>query len=444
TRIDAIVLAFTFGVAVLSAVLFSVLPAIHASRTGVQKALKESGARTTGGPAKGRLRDLLIVAEVSLAVLLTIGAGLLAKSFFRLMSVDTGYRGDHVFTSIIVLPDSRYPDLDSQLRFFKNVLRNVQVLPGVVSAGAVHGVPMGGNNTGAYVEIEGRPDNEIGDNRPASEIISATPDYLPTMGIPLLKGRYLTEQDGVSGSRNALANQEAVNTFWPGEDPIGKRIGVDDGRGHKIWHTIVGIVQSTHDQALDKPILPAVYIPAEEGFSRPNFLVARTQGPPAYLNEAIRSAVAAVDKDQPIFVETTMQNLVDFSVAGRRFSMVMLAAFSVLAFVLSAVGIYGLISYSVAQQTREIGIRSALGAGRRRLLMLVLGKGLRLSLVGITVGAAGALALTRLLSSLLFQVRPTDPFVFLGVCLAFSAVAGLASWIPARRALTVDPLTALR
>jgi putative ABC transport system permease protein len=444
TRLDGAVLAFAVGLSLLAGLLFGVLPAWLAAGTDPQEALGEGGARSTTGPGRSRARDLLIVGEVAVSVLLTIGAGLLVKSFVRLLNVDPGFHADRVVTAIIVLPPSRYPDLPSNVAFYHKLLDGLRNLPGVESAGAVNGVPLSGNITGTYVTVEGHPSATVGTSRPSAEVFAASPDYLPTMGIALLAGRELTAHDALSGLQAAVVNDLAAGRFWPHEGPLGKRIGVNRDKGQEVWRQVVGVVKTTHDQSLDLPAQPAVYIPMEQAFEPPQFLAVRTSLPIAGIGARLRQAVAAVDKDQPVFVINAMRDLVDNSVAPRRFAAIMLALFGALALVLAATGIYGVASYSAGRRTREIGLRVALGAQRGDVLRLIVGQGIRLTAIGIALGLAGALAATRALSSLLYGVGATDPATFVSVPLALAAVGLAACYIPARRAAKVDPIAALR
>jgi putative ABC transport system permease protein len=425
-----------------------VFPAWLAAGTDPQEAMAEGGARNGApsgpGRGRGRARDLLIVGEVAVSVLLTIGAGLLVKSLLRLLNQDRGFQPDRVVTAIVVLPGSRYPDLPSNVAFYRKLLDRLHNLPGVESAGAVNGVPLSGNITGVYVNVEGHPSTAVGTSRPSAEVFAASPDYLPTMGIALLAGRELTPQDAASGFQAAVINDLAARRFWPHEDPLGKRISVNSANGQTIWRQVVGVVQTTHDQSLDLPAQPAVYIPMEQAFEPTQFLVLRTSLPMAEIGARLRQAVASIDKDQPVLVVNAMQELLDNSVAPRRFAALMLALFGALALVLAAAGIYGVASYSVSRRTQEIGLRVALGAQRRDVLRLIVGQGVRLTVIGIALGLAGALALTRMLASLLYGVGATDPITFASVPLVLTGVCLAACYIPARRAAKVDPMTALR
>jgi len=380
---------------------------------------------------------------VALSVLLTIGAGLLVTSFIRLLRQDPGFRTDRILTAIIVLQGERYPDLKADVAFYRKLLDRVQDLPGIDSVGAVNGVPLSGNISGAFVQIEGRPSASQGTGRLSAEVFTTSPDYLRTMSIALLAGRELTKQDAASGLMPAVINDLAAQRFWPGESPIGKRISVNEDHGQPVWRQVVGVVKTTHDQSLDLPAQPAIYLPMEQGLEPPQFLAVRTSLPVADAAAGLRQAVAAVDKDQPIFVVNAMQDLLDNSVAPRRFAAVILALFGMLALVLAAAGIYGVASYSVSRRTREIGLRMALGAQRRNVLGLVIGQGMRLTAFGIAIGVAAALALTRLLASLLYGVAAIDPATFVAVPLVLAAVGLAACYLPARRASRVDPTVAL-
>jgi putative ABC transport system permease protein len=447
THLDGAVLAFTLGLSLLAGLLFGVFPAWLATRTDPQEALAggtRSGAPSGPGPGRSRARDLLIVGEVAVSVLLTIAAGLLVKSFAGLLRVDPGFRPDRLLTAIIVLPPSRYPDLQSNVAFFRKLLDGLHNLPGVESAGAVNGVPLSGNITGAYVTVEGHPSTAVGTGRPSAEVFAASPDYLSTMGIALLAGRELTPYDATNGANPAVVNDLAAQRFWPHEDPLGKRISVNGNNGLAIWRQVVGVVKTTHDQSIDRPAQPAVYLPMEQAFEPPQFLAVRTSLPIAAIGARLRQAVAAIDKDQPVFVVNAMQELLDNSVAPRRFAALILALFGALALVLAAAGIYGVAAYSVSRRAHEIGLRVALGAQRGDVMRLIVGQGIRLTTVGIALGLAGAFAATRALSSLLYGVGATDPATFVSVPLVLAAVGLTACYIPARRATKIDPMAALR
>jgi putative ABC transport system permease protein len=445
TRIDLGVLAATAAVSIVAGLLFGMIPAWRASRADPQCVLREGG-RGAGGSTRSRTRDLLIGVEVALAVVLTIGAGLLVKSFARLLAVDAGFRADRVLAGVVVLPTAKYTDAESRIAFFHRLLDSLRSAPGVESTGAVNAVPLSGSVGNAFVQVEGEPaPTSAGVGRPSAEIFSASSDYLATMGISLIQGRYFTLQDAGSGRLLAVINEAAAKRFFPNRSALGRRISVNRDNGVPVWREIAGIVKSTRDYNLDRPARPAIYVPMEQGFSPPMFVVTRVApGADAGFADRFRQAVQSIDPEQPVYLVTPMQSLVDNTTAQRRFSVVMLTLFGALALVLAAAGVYGLASYSVAQRTREIGIRVALGAGRAGILKLVLRQGLLVTLAGAAAGIAAALVLTRALSTLLYDVRPKDPVIFIAVPLLLIAVELAACYIPARRALKVDPVSALR
>ena len=439
-RIDLAVLAFTAGLSLLAGLIFGVAPGWHASRMDPQAALR--GGRGSVGPGRGFGRDLLVTGEVALAVLLTVGAGLTIKSFAKLMALDQGYRADRVLTAIIVLTDGSYPDRPAKVNFYTRLLDELRRIPGVESAGAVTGVPLSGNIPGSPVHVEGAP--ETGAGRAWSAILPASTGYFAAIGIPVLHGRTWTRQEAEGSRLLAVVNNVAAARFWPGQDPLGKRVRIDVQPGSP-WLEVVGVVQATRDGALDMPAGPTVYMPMEQGGPFvPQFLAVRTAAAATAFAGPLRAAVARVDPRQPVFLVTSMEALRNNSAAERRFSVVTLGAFGALALVLAAVGIYGVVSYSVARRTQEIGIRMALGAQTGDVARLVVAQGLRTTAAGIVLGMAGAFALTRGMASLLYGVTATDPAVFAGVPAVLAAVELLACYLPARRAARVDPVEALR
>jgi putative ABC transport system permease protein len=437
-RIDPLVLAFAAIVSLLAAAVFGLAPAWRAARTDPQRAL--AGARGSVGPAHGRGRDMLVIAEVALSVLLTISAGLLMKSFARLLSVDPGYRPERVLTAILVLPQARYADAVARIEFWKKLVDEVGRMPGVEAAGAVAGIPLSGGVPEVAVQIEGV--TPAAGAQPVAEILPASTGYLATMGIPLVRGRHWTDAEAKGERRVAVVNEAAAARFWPGQDPIGKRLTYGTPGN---WFEVLGVAKSTRDYALDAPAHPALFLPMEQSRRfTPFYLAVRTTASPASFSEPLRRAVERVDKDQSVYVVMSMQELLDNSVAQRRFGVVTLGVFGAMALILAAAGIYGVVSYSVARRTQEIGVRMAMGASTGEIARMVLGHGLKLTAGGIVIGLGGAFGTTRALSGLLYGVTPTDPAIFSGIPIALCAVELLACWIPARRAMSVDPVTSLR
>ncbi len=436
-RIDFAVLAFTAGVSLLAGLIFGVAPGWHASRTDPQTALR--GGRGSVGPSRGFGRDLLVVAEVALAVLLTVCAGLMLKSFAKLMAVDQGYRADHVLTAIIVQTDGS-PDRAAKVDFYRRLLDDLGRMPGVESAGAVTGVPLSGNIPSLPVQVEGAAETRA----QQSGILPASTGYFAAIGIPVLRGRTWTRQEAEGSRLLVVVNDVAARRFWPGQNPVGRRVRVDAADGSP-WREVIGIVKATRDGALDMEAGPAVYVPMEQNAPfLPQFLAVRTAADAAAFAGPLRSAVARVDPRQPVFLVTSMQSLQNNSSSERRFSVITLGAFGVLALLLAAVGIYGVVSYSVARRTQEIGVRMALGARTADVTFLVLGHGLWTTATGIAIGMAAAFVLTRGMASLLYGVTATDPGVFAGVPAFLATIELLACYLPARRAARVDPVEALR
>ena len=434
------VLFFSLGLTVLAGLLFGLAPALQISKPNLQSPLKEGGRAVSG--AGGRLRSLLVISEIALALTLVIGAGLLIKSFWRLNHVHPGFEADHVIS--FQLSPADFDNAPERARaYYRQVLERVAHLPGVQSVGGVHLLPMGDSNWDPGLRIEDRP-LPPGASAESVNWRLVTADYFRTMGIPLLKGRALTDADNEAGEKVALINDTLARKYWPGESPLGKRINTGfEGKG--IWVTIVGVVGDIRQESLRVPTVPEMYRPFFQHNELPPLtIMMRTATSVAGIAPSIRSAVWSIDNNVPITDLQPMTEVVAHSISQPRSTMLMLTAFAVIGLVLGIVGIYGVIAYSVAQRTHEIGIRMALGAQSPDVLKLVLGQGLRLTLVGAALGVGGAFALTRLMSSLLFGVTASDPATFAVVTFFLTVVALLASYIPARRAVKLSPMVALR
>jgi len=440
--IDRWVLGFTLGVSLLTGLVFGLMPALRASRSDVNDSLKEGG-RTSAGASHQRFRSVLVASEVALALLLLASAGLMLRSISRLLAVDPGFNTDNVLTLRVALPEAKYTKDAQVVAFYKQVLERVRALPGVTSASVARPLPLTDDGWQTDFYPEGRPIPPPG-QIPNSDFHMIDPDYLRVMGIPLIKGRAFTEADDDKALPVVLINATMAQRYWPGEDPIGKRIHLDGRNMAGYWATVVGIVGDTKQYGLERKSKTEFYLPYLQRSVPSMELVVRTATDPLGLVNAVRSSVEAVDPDQPVYAVRTMGQYLAESVASRRTTMLLLGVFAGLALILAAVGIYGVMAYSVAQRTHEIGVRMALGAERGDVLKLVVRSGLKLALAGVAVGLVASVGLTRLMSSLLFGVRPTDPLTLGGVALLLTAVALLASYIPARRATRVDPTVALR
>ena len=441
--VDVRVLAFTLGVSLLTGLLFGLAPALQASRLNLTEALKEGDRGASGG--RQRLRSVLVVAEVALTLTLLVGAGLLIQSFRRVLEVDPGFDPQNLLTMQVSVNN---PDGNKVASFFHQLQENVRKLPGVRSVAISNGLPLATANHPTFF-IEGRPLPEKG-KEPGAIRYTVSADYFQTMGIELLKGRGFSAHD-TSTTPLVMVIDEALARHFQNEDPIGRRIS-QSSSGTPSYE-IVGIVRHVEQYNLEgqETPTPQFYlninqIPAERlpGYTRRINLLTRTDVEPMSLTSAVRGQIAALNKDQPVFNVRTMDEIVAQSIAPRRFSMLLLAVFAVVALALASIGIYGMMSYSVAQRTREIGLRMTLGAQQGNVLRLVIGHGMKLALAGVVLGVVAALALTRTMSNLLFGVSATDPLTFVAIALLLAFVALLACWVPARRATKVDPMIALR
>jgi putative ABC transport system permease protein len=442
--VDARVLAFTFGVSLLTGIVFGLLPAWSASRGVVGEALKEGGRSATASGARQRLRSTFVVVELAIALILLMGAGLLIKTFWILRSIEPGFNPDHLLTMRVELPEARYTEVDKQTRFRTQALANINSLSGVQAA-LVSELPLSGDSLNHDFVIDGRPPLTPGDE-PSLETRSVMGDYFHTMQIPLRQGRDFAPQDFTDKAPLVgIANEAMVKQYFADEDPLGKRVRwARDPEVH--WISIVGVVGDVKHFGLDLPEQPALYSPYTQisPWKRWMSVAARTQSNPEAMIQTVKQQIWKVDSQLPVTDVKTMNEVSAASFAARRFNMLLLAIFAGLALVLGAVGIYGVMSYAVTQRTQEIGIRMALGARATDVLKLIIKNGLTLTLLGVAIGIGGALALTRLLATLLFGVTPTDKPTLFVVSAVLVLVALLACYVPARRATKVDPLIALR
>jgi len=444
TTIDAPVLLFTAAVTVCVGVAFGLVPALLGWRGSVQNALKEAGARTSTAPAGRLVRRTLVTAQVALAMMLLVGAGLLVRSFIQVTGLDPGFRAPRVVTAFVGLSPSRYGDPAKQVAFFEEALRSIRGLTGVLSAAVSDSIPLTGINDQGAFAVEGWPDPPPGQDGPQANHPRVSAGYFEAMGIRLLDGRFFDEHDLSQSRRVAIVSDLAARTYWPSVNPIGKRLAVDWNHGRPLWHEIVGVVQGTRHFGLEAPQKPEVYVPHTQSPSQFMTLVVRAQGEPAGLIPAIRERMARLDPELAVFGFRTMDELLSSASSRRRFQMALVTAFAALALVLAAIGVYGVMAHMVAQRNREIGVRLALGARPRDVVAMVLGNGVRLTLLGMVVGLAGAQALSRALTGLLFGVSALDPATYAGVAAVLLFVAGLSAYLASRGAARVDPLAALR
>lgn len=442
-RVDVPVLAFTFGISILTGLLFGLVPAWRSSRTDLNATLKEAAGRSESSGGSHRIRSFLLASEVALAVLLSVSAGLLLRSFVRVTAVDPGVRTANILTMNVSLPEVKYDTPLKRGNFYKHLIERLDALPGVRSAGAVGFLPLRVSILSFRIwvnsfTIEGRPPVPQ-DQQPQADYRTATPDYFNTMGIALRQGRLFDQHDDQDAKRVVLVNEAMVRKHFAHENPLGQHI-VTGGSME-----IVGVVADAKLYGLDSPVEPAMYVPHAQHSSESSMaLVVRTEGDPAAMASAVRREILKLDPEQPISNVRTMEKVLSDSLMLRRIAMLLIAVFASLALTLATVGIYGLTAYSVSRRTHEIGLRVALGASQSQILRLVVGRGLVVSLIGAIIGVAAAFELTRGLSGMLYGVTATDPLVFAGVPLLLIAVSVLASYVPARKATRIDPLAALR
>lgn len=438
-KLDFRVLIFLAGISLLTAVLFGLAPALHSSRLNLVDSLKEGGLRTGAARSRKRLHSTMVVAEFALSLVLLVGAGLMVRTLLVLHDVDPGFRPEKVWALGLTLPTSRYPEHAEREAFYRELLERLTARPGVLSAGTTSHLPLTGQDSRTYIGIEGREPNPDEPTRAHHRVVS--PGYFETLRIPVLAGRSIQDTDRRDAPPVVIINRAAAERFWPGESPLGRRFLLG---GTEEWREVVGVVADVKHWGLDAPANPEMYLPRQQYDWRWTSLLVRSDLEPAALAATLRREIRSLEKDLPVGDLRPMDAIISHSLAPRRFYLSLLAAFAGLAATLAAVGIYGVLSYSVADRSHEMGVRMAVGALPRDIFRLVLRQGMALAAIGLLLGGAGALALTRVISSQLFGVPPDDPVTFAAVSLLLVGVSLLACWIPARRAARVDLMTALR
>jgi putative ABC transport system permease protein len=437
--LDSRIVIFTLAISFVTAIIFGIAPAVQASKADFNETLKEGG-RGSGATIGRRTRSLLVVSEIALAVVLLIGASLLVRSFQRIENVNPGFDPSRLTAFQIALPAAKYKEDPPIIAFFQQLNERLKGVPGVQSVSGTTAIPLEGTSNYTSYLVEGQPPPKQGEFNLA-EHIGIFPDYFKTMRVPVLRGREFTPADDVKGKMVVMINEALAQKHWPNDDPIGKRIIIDYDNNNP--REIVGIVSNVKHFGLDADAKPEMYVPQYNYPFYATYMVVRADNDQP-LGALIQREILNVDKDVPIYNVRTMGQMVAESVAQRRFNMLLMTYFAIIAVILAAVGLYGLISYSVSQRAHEIGIRMALGARQADIFRLILGYGLKLAIIGIVIGVIGAYALTRVMKTLLFNVSATDPITFIGMAMLLLVVAVLASLIPARRAMKVHPMVALR
>lgn len=440
-RIDNRVLLFSFGISALTGLLCGMIPALQSAKPDLNQALRDSGAGNKSSARGGRMRSGLVIAEIAIALTLLIGAGLLMRSFVLLQSIDPGFKPANILTARIGLPTSAYPERQQVASFYNQLHERLKALPGVQAVSFNTTVPMTGTNADASFVIEGRPAPPP-DQQPAAWVNIVNHDYFRTMSIRLISGRLFDDNDRENSQRTIVISQTMAQRFWPNENPVGKRIGF--GGQAPQWREIIGVVADVRHFGLSSDARPTVYFSDRQQAARFMTLVLRTNGDPLNLVDSVRSQVQALDNNLAISNVQSLEQIVSNSIAVPRFVMLLFGSFAAVAMLLAGLGIYGVMAYSVAQRTQEIGIRLALGAQSRDVLRMVLTQGMTLAVIGIALGLAASFGLTRLMSNLLFGISPTDPLTFAVITVLLTTIAWLACLIPAMRATKVDPMIALR
>ncbi len=440
------------GVSFLTGIAFGLAPAVQASAPDLNRGLRESERGSTAGAGRHRLRRLLMASEVSLALVLLVGAGLMIRTFVALRGVDPGFRPDHLLTAVVSVTGSTAAAPGRRLAFYRDVLERVRAMPGVVSAGAINHLPLAGDVWGVPFAVEGRPRPAVGES-PHATFRAVLPGYFETMGLPLVRGRDFTDRDTLGAPGAVVVNEWMARRHWPGEDAIGRRINFDDLDKNPQWFTVTGVARDAARSDWAAPPEEEVYLPLLQSqryleSPQPQYtyltVVARTRSDPAALVPTLREAVRSADRGVALSEVQTMDEVVARATASPRFYLLLLGSFAAAALALAAVGIYGVMSYSVARRTNEIGIRMALGARSGDVLRLVMREAVGVVAIGGGIGLAVAWLLTRLMGGLLYGVGAADPATFTGVAALLGAVALVATYVPARRAVRVDPLSALR
>jgi predicted permease len=444
--LDLRVFGFALGVACLTGIIFGLPPAFAATREGLIESLRERGPAAAA--SSSRLRSALLVSQVALALVLVVAAGLLVRTFYSLLRSDAGFNPSRVFTFQLTLPAGKYSDVDAMARVYHAVLQRLQSAPRVQQVGFSSAVPLGGAPDNTGIRMPDRPVTRAKEFPPTANYLFATPGYFAAVGTPLLRGRDFTESDTLDSLHVTIITAAMAQRYWPGRDPLGKQVGV--GLTRFPLRTIVGIVADTKHVSLSEKPIPEMYVPYTQNEIKvwPNMqtmqVALRTAQDPASVVGDVRRALSSVDPDLPLARPATLASLVDESVVQPRFSMLLLASFGGIALLLASIGMYGVISYSVARRTREIGIRMALGAAPRQVFRMVLGQGARLVSIGLAVGLIASFGVARLMTSFLYGVRATDPATYAAVCVLLTLVVLLACYLPARRATRVEPTVALR
>jgi putative ABC transport system permease protein len=443
--VDPLLLGFTFLVSLVTGIAFGLWPAWHATGDSLNQSLKEAGSKASEGKQRRRSRNVLIVTELALAQVMLVGAGLLIMSYVRVTQINPGFRSENILSAKVAPATSKYPDTRSRIQFYSQVIEKLQAIPGVTSVGMVMNLPLSGASMNRGFTAEGRPEPKPDENI-SMDYQVVNHDYFSTMNIPILRGRGFTVDDQENSTRVIVINNAMARRYWPNEDPVGKRMAIGESSKDTSWRTIVGIVGDVRHASLTEEPVPTAFIDYRqdlESWPRMAFVM-KTRTNPTSLSSVVRSSLVSIDPRQPVYAIEPMDKLLASDVAPRRFVLTLVGSLAFVALALAAVGIYSIISFSVSERTREIGIRMALGAKRGDVLRMVLGQGMTVAFVGIIAGLAIALGLTRLLTTLLFGISAKDPGTFVIVGVTLTVIALMACYLPARRATRVDPLVALK